>query len=65
MTAAQLRTLRASLGMTQYQLGLLLYMGGDEPDRPIRRWESGVIVISGPAQKALEMIAKERGIKIR
>lgn len=39
-------------------------MGGDEPDRPIRRWESGAIAISGPAQKALEMIAKECGIKI-
>lgn len=65
MTAAQVRNLRSALKLTQYEFGRMIYLGGDNPERVVRRWESGSQDISGPARKALEMIAKERGIRIR
>lgn len=65
LTAAQLRALRAALKLTQYELGRKLYLSGPHPDRVIRRWEAGTVEISGPAIKALEMIAKDEGIILK
>lgn len=65
MTAAQLRSLRAALDLSQADLGRLLYLSEDNCARTIRRWENDEVAITGPAQKALELIAKERRIRIR
>lgn len=61
-TAAHVRHVRAALGLTQYELGRLLYLDGDDPARTVRKWEADGP--SGPAAKALELIAKEKRIAI-
>jgi transcriptional regulator with XRE-family HTH domain len=62
-TPAQLRDLRAALGMTQKELGLALYLAGGDPARHIRRMEAGDREVTGPIVRALECIAKEARVK--
>ena len=62
MTPAQVRHIRTALGLTQDELGRLLYLDGKEPARTVRKWETEGP--SGPAAKALELIAKEKRIAI-
>jgi len=63
MPASTIRALRRALGLTQFQLGRALYLEGPHPDRVVRRWESGA-PMSGPARKALEMMAEKARIDL-
>lgn len=56
MTPKQLRDLRRSLGLSQRQLGLAVYLGGKDPARHIRKLEAGDVPITGPMKKALESL---------
>lgn len=62
-TGAEIRELRQALGMTQRELGLALYLEGDEPDRHIRYLESEGKHPSGPLVRALELIAEQKGVR--
>lgn len=57
MLALDVRRMRASLGLTQYQLAKSLYLAGRDPALKIRQWETGKEQITGPAQRALELLA--------
>lgn len=62
MTAAQVHYIRTALGLTQYELGRLLYLEGKNIARTVRNWET--TGPTGPVAKALEMIANENQIRL-
>ena len=62
MTQDDIRRIRKGMGMSQRQLAQALRLGPNG-DRTIRRWERGVIPITGPASLALEYMEKENGSK--
>ena len=64
MSAGTVKAIRRALGLTQFQLGRELYLKGDEPDHPIRDWENGRKEITGPAQRALELLAEKHNINL-
>ena len=53
MTPAEVKAVRARLGISQRELAGWLRLSANG-DRTVYRWESGDIPISGPAQVALE-----------
>ena len=55
MTPAELRTIRAQLGLSQAGLAALLKVGSG---RTVRRWEAGERDIPGPAAVALKLLAE-------
>lgn len=65
MTASELRKLRASLGLSQRDLGLAVYLKGKYPGRHISRLESGKKPITGPIERALEAVAEKAGVAVR
>jgi len=58
MEKERVKEIRQNLGVSQRQLAGMLKMGPNG-DRTIRRWETGVIEITGPASVALELLEKE------
>jgi DNA-binding transcriptional regulator YiaG len=54
MTSAELKAVRAQLGLTQLQLGQWLGITGRDPGHTVRMWEIGKRSISGPITVLLE-----------
>lgn len=62
MRPADFHNIRKALGLTQSQMAEALRMGPNG-SRTIRRWETGEIPVSGPAQVAVEAMIRERNAK--
>jgi DNA-binding transcriptional regulator YiaG len=58
MTPAQIKRIRASLGLTQRGLADALRLAPKGGMRTVRGWEAGETPISGPASLALEYLVK-------
>lgn len=56
MTPTEIKSIRERAGLTQTELARLLRISDI---RTIRRWETGVVPISGPASIILELIAAD------
>jgi DNA-binding transcriptional regulator YiaG len=54
MTPAELKAIRAQLGLTQLQLGQWLAIKGRDPGHTVRMWEIGKCKVSGPVATLLE-----------
>ncbi len=59
MTPSELRTARATLGLTQHALAKVLRMG-KHGWQSVSRWEQDGGTIPGPVQIAVESLLKER-----
>jgi DNA-binding transcriptional regulator YiaG len=60
-TPASLAAARAELGLSAADLGRILRLGGRDPGRMVKAWESGAARIPGPVTLALEfMLAAKR-----
>lgn len=56
MTPAEIKSIRAALGLTQAEFGRLLGLDAADPDRAVRKWESGSSEPSGPIRVILASI---------
>ena len=63
-TSKQILALRTRLGLTQRQLGEMLYLSKADPGRHIRYLESGKREPSGPLVRALEIIARNAHVRV-
>jgi len=54
----RIREIRTALGLSQRGLAEALRLGANGA-RTVRRWESGSIPISGPAQVAMELMKEK------
>jgi hypothetical protein len=63
MTGADLERARQALDMTAADLGRALRLGGRDPGRYVRSWETGAAPVPGPVAVALELMLrlKRRG----
>ena len=55
ISAEEIKEARLKLGLTQAGLAALLRMGRNG-ERLVRRWEDGVVPVSGPASVAIEAL---------
>ena len=58
MTPTNLRIARKSLGLTQHSLAEVLRMG-KWGFQSVAKWEKGEVPIPGPAQVAIELMARD------
>lgn len=58
MTAAEFKSIRTRLGLTQSELARALRLGANG-ERTVRRWETGKIPVTGPASVAMEYMLDE------
>jgi len=56
MTPNRLKTLRETLGLTQTDVAILLGLSAVNGRRTVRRWEDGLIPITGPAAIVLQLM---------
>ena len=59
MTPDRIKEIRIALGLSQNGLAEALRLGANG-GRTVRRWESGSMPISGPAQVAMELMAERK-----
>lgn len=64
MNGDQIKAIRQNLGMSQAELAAALYLQGPNGPRKVREWEADESPITGPAQKALELMAVAGGLRM-
>lgn len=62
--AADVRAAREFLGLSARGLAEALRLGKDG-GRTVRRWESGEVAITGPAQVAIELLLEQNKTRAR